>query len=417
MNFFKSHNSIFALFSLFFIAAFVFLPDSHPPGGYDRSCWINWSNYIQINGLQNIYKLKIDYLPLGTYMLWIYAKIVPYGSEYIIKNIDYLKLVAYAFHLGSIWLCLKISRFYFPNKSYLLIVFLVLINVAYWYNSLMYGQWDDIVSFFILAAILEAHKKKVANPIFWIFLAINFKLQAIFALPLIILMVIQNWQGVKKIKFVLFSFMSIIIVQILIVLPFYLAGDFDSLWFAVKSSVGRYPLLSMSAYNMWFLFFKDSLTTLDAKGFWGHSYHAYGLLLFLCFSGLSLLPSSVNLFKKVILRKQTIPYPTEKYFLVVSICFICFFFFNTQMHSRYTHPVLYFTLAYLMLTNRWIPLILMSLAYFLNIEGFGKIFKGNVAEFEVIWFQPWFVACIYLALLIVCFFYLFSPPKVNKSIS
>ena len=126
-------------------------------------------------------------------------------------------------------------------------------------------------------------------------------------------------------------------------------------------------------------------------------------MAFFGLSGLVLLPfglKSLNLFRKNI----DVAFNFENSLLVCVLIILFFFYFNTQMHSRYSHPIVLFAGALAMLRKDIVRFFLVSLGIFLNMEGASKILKGNIAEFEIFWFQPWFVSLIFLAIIVLYFY-------------
>jgi hypothetical protein len=72
---------------------------------------------------------------------------------------------------------------------------------------------------------------------------------------------------------------------------------------------------------------------------------------------------------------------------------LLFAFFNTQMHERYWHAAILFLAAYGFLRHDYLPYVLASVAYFLNLEGILRFLQ--LKNYGVLVFQPWFVAALF----------------------
>jgi hypothetical protein len=95
-------------------------------------------------------------------------------------------------------------------------------------------------------------------------------------------------------------------------------------------------------------------------------------------------------------------------FLSCGLIPLLFFFFNTQMHERYSHPAFLFIFAFSYVNKNYIPLLLFSIAYFLNLDGvlhefnfLGSIGKNFLRNRD-------FIATLYAILILYMFFYLYK---------
>ena len=96
-------------------------------------------------------------------------------------------------------------------------------------------------------------------------------------------------------------------------------------------------------------------------------------------------------------------------FLTCGLIPLLFFFFNTQMHERYTHPALLFIFAFSYVNKKYIPMLLFSVAYFLNLEGvLHALYKGFGLMVNPILFSRSFIATIFAILILYMFFYLYK---------
>jgi Gpi18-like mannosyltransferase len=382
-----------------FVILLIILKTKWGHGG-DMYCWIKWTEFSFTNGLSNVYKSWTDYLPLYQYVLFFFGKIQ--GSvEAITNNIYKLKSFTIFFELASTLILFKILNQKFNDiyKSFLYSLFYFL-NMAVLYNCVIWGQVDGILTFFLLCAVILGYKKKLFLSLLFFMLAVNMKLQAIIFFPIIALLILPLISDKQQIKKFIYSIFGIGIIQLLIFLPFIYAGDFSKLWNVITGSVGKYPKVSMNAYNMWYFFIEKPVETLDSNLFLGTTYKTWGLLLFFTTSFFALLHFIKQLILKVF-KKADVEYSYKKTIISCALIPLLFFFFNTQMHERYSHPAFIFLAIYAMLYNRPLPFILGSLAYFLNLEDVLRYLETN--NYHTLVFAPWFIAIVYLLLIVLLF--------------
>lgn len=376
------------------------LPDVYVWGKNDRNCWFSWCNYIHHYGVQNIYKLRVDYPPLVHYFLWIVAKIQG-SSEMIYKNIYKLKYLVLFVEMLSIYVVYRILAYRKMSYSYALPL-LILFNIAFWYNNFFFGQVDGVYTAFAFMSLTFAVFKKPMLSLIFFVLCVNFKFQGIIFLPIIFLTLFQSIRqySLPRIGLLL---LPVLALQLIIFLPFILVGDIKLAFNSFSESMGRYPFVNMGAYNVWSLVFEHPETMNDNNGVLNFSYNTIGLFTFFGLSGVILLPfglKTLGLFD----NKLKIDFSLENVLLVTTLIILIFFYFNTQMHARYSHPVVLFAGTLAILRKDYLRFLLVSIAVFLNMEGASKILKGNISEFQSIWFQPWFVSTIFLVVIILYFY-------------
>ena len=146
----RMRNQYLLFLFLCFLVTTFFIPFS-PSYLIDIDFWTRWSEYIYINGVSNIYKEVSDcnYPPIFLYILKGYASLI---GEYagIKENISYIKIAPLIFD----YLPLVFAFIYLPflelniKKSLLLIA-----NIAYLYNTILWGQIDAIHTAFIFMSL------------------------------------------------------------------------------------------------------------------------------------------------------------------------------------------------------------------------------------------------------------------------
>ncbi len=412
---FIRENRYTLAFFLLILSLFVFIiPESTTPGKYDRRCWINWANYILGNGLGNIYKIESNYLPLYHYVLFLYG-LVYNTSESIILNINSLKYVTVFFELIGVFFIIELVKHKYKDTfSVLLLSLVIVFNPAFFYDSVLYGQVDGIYATFLFLSVFYALKKNPVWSIIWFVLALNMKLQAVSYAPIVFCLNLIVFLEKFSFPYLLKMILPGLVLQTLILLPFIVSGDGMMVVEVARDSQGRYPFVSMGAYNFWHLVMDTPKLVYNKTGFWGRSYHVYGLMLYAFFTLLILLPIIRWNWNILFGKKVKMDFPIEKVLLMCVLMSLVFFYFNTEMHARYVHAAMIFAGAYALYTKRFLIYGSISLAYFLNLEATSKILKGDIIEYTYFFFNPVFVSLVYLFAIILCFYKLYWKPGLFK---
>ncbi len=358
-------------------------------------CWRQWAEYIFQNGLSNVYHSSTDYLPLFHYILKLFG-LLEGSIEKINDNIHHLKSIVLLFHfVTGFFLVLMIKKETQNWNKMLKNIFLFyLFNIAVIYNTVIWGQLDAILACLVFISCYFAFKKKVLASLIFIVLAINFKLQAIIFLPVVGFMILPAIILTFSIKRMIAWVFIPLIMQISIIIPFVLSGTLEKLWFVVTSSVGRYPVVSMHAYNIWdFLLSGDLSVVPDSRSFMDVSYKNWGLLMFFTTSGIALFPIARYGYLSVT-KRVNLNIPLEKFLITCAIIPLLFFYFNTQMHERYAHPAFAFLIAYSLHMKKPFISVIGCFAYFLNLEGALKFMHPR--DYELFIFNRDFISSLYL---------------------
>jgi len=406
----KTYQKAIFAYLLLFITYLILLP--HSSHGWDTYCWKEWSKHIFTNGLGNAYKSWTDYLPLYQYFLWFFG-LIQGSIENIEKNIYLLKIFTLIFDfIGGFFLIKLIKEKVANSYEWFFYSMFFFINIAVFYNTLLWGQVDGILATLIFISIYFAIKERVLISIVFFVLAINMKLQAIIFLPvwgLIILpSIIKNFSWIRLTKWV----SSIIILQFIILLPFIVNGDFQKIIKVITDSFGKYPVISMNAYNIWVWFFKGDLMKIPDTGrFIGFTFKSWGLILFFISSFVALWPLLLATLKRIF-RKSEVLFSVEKILLISAIIPLIFFFFNTQMHERYLHPSLIFIIAYSIISKDFLPTVLVCITYFLNLEDVLRFLQ--LGEYRFILFKDYFISILYFVSILILYSRLFEV-RLNRS--
>jgi Gpi18-like mannosyltransferase len=384
---------------LLFVMLLLLVPRSGHGG--DLGFWQHWAVYIFEHGLGNVYQLEDNnYNPFYHYILWLYGASM--GSlEKLYSYIHWLKGYTLVFDFaGAFWAASLV-----PERSRRFgLALLLLFNIAYLYNTLVWIQVDAIYSFFCFGAVvLAAQRRPVASMLCYVF-AFSAKTQAIIFLPpLLLLWAPQWWHRPRKLVQGLAAGTAL---ATLILAPF--------IWWSWENYVpriieinqnaaGTYPSLSLNAYNLWYLLPVGDPSGSDKVLLGGLPCHVWGLLLFCGFSALALWPLLAAAVRSVLVRPaagRTAAAPSMALVLLCSGTIpLVFAFFNTQMHERYWHAALLFMAAYGFVRRDYLPYILVSCAYFLNLEAVLK--NLQLLKYGVLLFMPEFIAGLFgLAILV-----------------
>lgn len=347
-----------------FLMYAIMLPRDHMQ--LDFEYWTNWAIYIHEHGVLNVYNnpFMVDYHPIYLYILGAFGAIQGSTTD-IAVNINSIKLVPLFFDfLPIVVLCGFRQQFIKRDIPFLFL----LLNIAYMYNSMIWGQIDSVyVNLIFLAVVVGFTRPYLSAALFA--LSLGTKLQAIVYLPLLFLVWLYAANGIK-------TFIGIIatlaVVLGVIALPFILAGNGDKLLHVVTSAVGRYPQVSITGFNIWYLIYNGNPNhTVDTETYFILSFKTWGFLLFFGLSGYTLLVALLHTIKeKLSSNREAL---MQMLLLTGALITLYFYYFNTQMHERYAHAMIIFLFFYGVLSKNYKLYILASIPYFLSLE---KVFPN-----------------------------------------
>lgn len=386
-------RDILPLLFMYALVLTALMPSFEEAFRYDILCWQQWTHAIMERGIAHIYDTNCNYPPVYLYLLWAFGKLL--GSpENIDLHIRYVRLIPLFFEFV---LALSVWAFFPKAKAHA--PFILLLNLALLYNSVIWAQLDGIYTCGVIWAIYFAWQQKWEVAALLFMLALNTKLQALVFAPVIALLFLpmlrENWRRIFPVGGTLLA------VQLLLLLPFLLAGTTKDWWETITGLVGYYPKVSMAAMNVWYLLMPGLTpqSTNDTELFGLLTYKAWGLISML----LVLIPIWGGLAWQLWRRPLKALYTPQMLRLVLLSATwtqLGVFFFATQMHERYAYPVLALLCLYLVLTKRWWPYLLVSVAYFLNLEEVMRRWPTILSQ-ESLWFDNRFIACVWLMALLV----------------
>ncbi len=353
------------LVAAFFVLVGVMLPASG--FWFDQDSFIRWALLARAYGIGGIYGVPSDlnYPPLSLYGLRLAAAMWP-NAEALWSHTAQMKLLPLAFDAASVALALWALRH--EGRSPFWVLALVL-NPAFLYVTVFWGQIDALTSFFGIAGFLAAFAGAPVLVGIALGLAVTTKLQAIVLFPAIGLILLLRARD--RARMIVQAIGAGLFTVLLIILPTLLAGTFPELLRVVLGATSTFPVASMNAFNIWHLLLVGNPMTIpDTMLLGGVS---------LRWAGLALFALNLTFILTILVRKRARTLAT--FSLAMGLSIVAFFLFPTQMHERYVVPALVFLALHAMLTNAWGAYGLISLATLLNLEAVLRAFPSFDATF------------------------------------
>ncbi len=303
-------------------AAFIVRLLLYPQQGYpiDTGDFTSWFNTAATGGISGFYNSTwCDYPPFNIYLFWFFGNIAGAAQAAGINAVNIVKLAPTIFDLATCILLYVFLRKQFGFKKTLLATSLHAFNPAVIFNVAWWGQFDAIYTFFMVAALMLALRKKpeLAAVIFGI--ALLTKPQGIALLPLVALVIFMK-VGPKRLLTSIAAFAATIFV---LIAPFQgaLSNPVSFLSNIYFGAYGTYNYTSINAFNIWGMF-----------GMWvpDDGLNIVGWALFIAFTALFLFVT----YKRFREDGEAIV------FFSASMIFFAFFMLPTRIHERYLFPVL-----------------------------------------------------------------------------
>lgn len=407
---FSWQQTLFVSFLVTLFLAFVL-----PINSYDRGYWQNWSQTIDSVGILNIYSNEnVNYPPLILYLLAAFNWILAQLQINFDKGIHLFKIFFIVVDFAVIWATISLLNQRKTNTAW---AFLLLFNIGFWYNSLVFGQTDTLFTALGLFSLIFAYRSKSFWAGLFIGLAFAAKFQAVLWLPVVALALfyklyrqpINLW--FRKISlFVAGSALAIVAAF----LPFALSGNLQA---AINGSYittvqNRFNELSVHAFNFWHLSMPVEKTKIDPSQIatLGLSYETIGYLLIL----ITLVAVLFIYVMKCVHAGKLIKLNFSQLILLQGIFSLTIFFFSTRMHERYAHVAVISLLIYSALTKKiWLP-ILISLPYWLNLATVIEFSQG-IMQGKFVGFPSSTLAAMYLAALGLSLYYWIISKNVGQS--
>lgn len=334
----------------------------------DGIYWEKWVPHLYKNGLANAYDLPgNDYMPITQIIFYLYGQLMG-NMVAIMKHLNYIKIAPLFFDFLGVW---YIYKYINKRVAFISILTVCMLNLGYLYNTLIWFQFDGILSTLNFIAIYYAARGKMTKACAFYAMAFNMKVQTIILLPVIGVFYLYYIAKKKSWQSAVYPVLAMLGIQVLFLLPFMFSdGGLSQVWYVITSSVDRYPSVSVNAYNIWvfLLYGQDATQIADSTTYIaGMTYKTIGLLMFFISSFVVLYPL-LKQFMLSIKNKAVELVTPDKLLLVCGLLYQCFYLFNTQMHERYNHPAMIFFAAYGFYTRKYLLFILFSVVYFLTLE-------------------------------------------------
>lgn len=397
-NLMKIHHIILLAIIVIFLPKVGFYFDT-----IDRPEWIA---YMKAHGISNVYGSGSNYLPLGLYILYFFGLFFD-SPEAIKTGFHLFKIVVLLFDFAAPLILVNAFKDLIqpsPTRRWLYVEYLVLLNPCYLYNTLIWNQQDAIHTAFVVLAIVLVLKNQPVWSAVVALLAVNLKLQSIIFVPVIGIVLL--YYVYKKPSLLLKIIPALVVAQLLIFLPFIVTGKVSEVLATFKNSVDFFPVVSATAYNLWYLLLKqDPNQIFDSVEVFRLQYKTWGLLLFFGLSVLTMIPLIVKTFVTAKDRLALDKRLFELVFLTSGAIAIIFFFVSTQMHERYSHPAMILFFGFGILSGRYWLFGLTCVAYLLNVDG---VFQSIQQHPYLPIVKPEVVALIFVVILILAFYEIYK---------
>jgi hypothetical protein len=351
--------------SRYLVLFYVLIGFSVFPSGYqgDLAAWKEMIDGILRHGVSNYYHhFKAPYMPVLVLLLKGFGAIVDW--EYYLNNLYIIKLLPLLFHGGLSWVIGYMLKAKGLAQER---IWLFTLNVAILYNAYIWGQIDDIPTFFLILSLcvlmLAITNIRIIIIAAALTLLFNTKPQfGIFFPPLLLYLLYR----IPDKKSWLIGIGSALTLQFLLFLPF--LHDLPQVWKVMSGSVDLYNYVSNNAYNFQNLILSnEQYYTRDNQILLGGlTYKKVGFLLF--FSQYILLIVSWGW---LLFRSKNKDNHFQRLILALILAGLQFFLFPTQIHERYAHPVIIMVGIYALLFSagrHMLVYVAISIAYFINLE-------------------------------------------------
>ena len=374
------------IFITVLLAAFLLRLCFIPSPGYERDVQLFkiWGQTAAQNGVHNIYdKTWCDYPPAYIYVLKsvssFYSLFHPDFKEHTYLYDLLLKLPAIFSDLLISCLIFFMISDKFTFRSRMLFMSAFAFNPVIIFDSVYWGQIDSVTMLIALLSILALTRNRYYLSWALIALAILIKSQMVILLPIFILI---TWKRCGF-KALMGGFAAFWASSLFILSPFFYFHQVEKVINVFASSVGRYPNVSMNAFNFWWLISKG-----NGANFWDGQ-RFLNLFALKTVGYVFLLVFTVLLLKYLFDNEKD----EKAVFLSCALALFSFFMLPTEMHERYIVPVFAFLLlaaaddlpmqisyGILSFTGFFNLAIVLAWAYPNNIPLIGRLFPGHFMD-------------------------------------
>lgn len=277
----------------------------------------SWFEALKDGGIAAVLnpQLQFTYSPLHLYLWLLPAKLLGGWDTHLV-----LKLISLAFEALNAAACLWLLKLLWPKQKKALGPFigfsLIWLSPIMLWNVAAWGQTDVYYALFCILAVALLIKERPQWGLVSLGVALAWKLQAIFLLPLFVM---AYFCGRKR--FSMLWFLAVPSVLVVSGLPMTLVGE--SPLFAVNIYLGQTDLYTKITYNCPNLF--AILGAVAESPLADAAFSWTGILL--CVSALALI-TALLVKREAVLDSRTIT-------LLGAWCVLCCVFFLPRMHERY----------------------------------------------------------------------------------
>lgn len=212
LKFIQSNFDNIFIIIITFIAFFVRIKMFNI-NNYDMEIISSWLNVLKFQGINGLKTMSADY-PHGYRLVLLILSYFDFNSQYLIKTVSMF------FDFFTAILCYKFVKEYNDSKFHGFLIYAVLLFVpTIMLNSSFWGQCDSIYTFFIVLMFYRLFSEDYVDALIFLGVGLTFKMQAIFALPVLIYIYIS-----KK-KFPFYYFFIIPSIYLISSIPSLLVGS------------------------------------------------------------------------------------------------------------------------------------------------------------------------------------------------
>ena len=363
---------------------------------------LDWAYSSHKNGLISGFG---NYMPFWPYFAIMYSWLVP-----SLKSNEYaylLKGIIILIDSISFVIILYVSEKILNRRQIIFYSILILSNLSLYYNSIFWGQIDNIHTLFIGLSLLSLVRESYFLSGFFIVFGILTKIVAIIFLPLIILILISLFFHQYDFKIILRFLFGCFLGIFILSFPLLVSGNLVEYIMVQSNNILNYDCISGNAFNIWYIitFEHDNLiTNSDLNLFFRDiSFKTFGRGLFLIFYSIAFIPLFLSFVSRLI--KNNFPLSINLILLVSILIPLLFFYFLTNIRERYCHPYIFFLTIYCFTNKKYILWYLASIPYFLQLEAVLK-FTVTIHPFfsklhsETHLFNPIFISAVFLVMII-----------------
>ena len=299
----------------------------------DLELFGRWAAIQAQQGAGAAFAMGSDNMPGNLYLLYGQGLLAEWLNLSLISPLSFgaallMKLPALLAEAACIALLWSQARRVIAGWRSAFLPLIYMFTPVIWINAGWWGQTDALVIFALLLCFsLLEHARALPSWLAW-GCALLCKLQALFALPLLVIYTVYRWGSKQLIR----NGMITLALCVCALLPMIEAGYADGVYAAMFASVERWPYPMAGAYNVWYALLGERQTASgsirlsplrdDTVWLWGITYRQVGVVLFGC-----------NLVAGAWLWLQRAS--KERLWHGLTLAAMAFFLFPTQIHERF----------------------------------------------------------------------------------